>query len=295
MKDCLVSVIIPTYKGSDVIVRAVSSVLNQTYQRIEIIVVDDNAPDSEDRAKTEKQMSVYNQDVRVIYLKHDENKNGAAARNTGIKACHGEYIAFLDADDWFLPQKIEEQLVFMKCHKEYDACYCFAQRGNKKIKTVPYEGDATRELLMMKTNMFTPTLFFKHDAIYGIKGFDESYRRHQDYELLIRFFQAGYTIGCVQEVLIELGTSDNRNSLNPKKLLELKNKFLNDFSEVINTLNNREKGFKRRVYALHYGKVFLSYILNNDFLGALKLSTQYFWYSPYYYTLELRKRIAMHF
>lgn len=295
MNNILVSVIIPSYKNADVIDRAIQSVLNQSYKNIEVIVVDDNNPVSKERIETEQKMSIYSRDQRVVYLKHEKNKNGAAARNTGIKYSHGDYIAFLDADDWFLPQKIEKQLLFMENNACFDACYCFAQRGGKVIKAEPYEGDATKDLLMMRTKMFTPALFFRRDAIDKIKGFDESYRRHQDYELLLRFFQAGYTIGCVKEILLELGTSENRNSLDPQSLLELKKKYLNDFSDVIDSINNNEKRFKKRIYALHYGKVFLVYILNKKYSEAIKLSTKYFWFSPYYFTFELRHRIAMHF
>ena len=170
MKNLLVSVIIPSYKNADVIDRAIQSVLNQSYKNIEVIVIDDNNPASKERFETERKMSNYSSNQRVVYLKHDKNMNGAAARNTGIKCSHGDYIAFLDADDWFLPQKIEKQLDFMENNVRYDACYCFAQRGGKKIKAEPYEGDATKDLLMMRTKMFTPALFFRRNAILKIKG-----------------------------------------------------------------------------------------------------------------------------
>lgn len=295
MNTILVSVIIPSYKNADVIGRAIESVLNQSYGNIEIIVVDDNNPASKERLETERVMSNYSANQRVVYLKHGVNKNGAAARNTGIKYSHGEFIAFLDADDWFLPRKIEVQLDFMNCHQEFNACYCFAKSDGKTINTKPYEGNAAKELLMMRTKMFTPSLFFRRAALIRINGFDESYRRHQDYELLLRFFREGYSIGCVKEVLIELGTSENRNTLNPQNLLVLKKKFLKDFEADINSINEGEKGFKRKVYALHYGKVFLVYLLNKDIKNAMFLFIKYFWYSPIYFTLELRNRILMHF
>ena len=95
----LVSVIIPTYKRPDYLDRAIDSVLNQTYNNIEIIVVDDNNPNTEGRERTEKIMRRYENNPHVIYIKHEYNKNGSAARNTGFKASHGVYLAFLDDDD----------------------------------------------------------------------------------------------------------------------------------------------------------------------------------------------------
>ena len=94
MKMFTVSVIIPSYKNADVIERAIESVLNRSYENFEIIVVDDNNPASKERMETEHVMSNYSANQRVVYLKHDANKNGAAARNTGIKNSHGEFIAF---------------------------------------------------------------------------------------------------------------------------------------------------------------------------------------------------------
>ena len=84
------SVIITTYHNEKLLNRAVESVLHQTYERIELIVVDDNPPESNARKATEAVMEKYPQ---AVYLKHSENRNGAAARNTGIRAAKGEYIA----------------------------------------------------------------------------------------------------------------------------------------------------------------------------------------------------------
>ena len=108
----LVSVIIPTYKRLGMLGRAIDSVLNQTYNNIEIIIVDDNNEDSEYRKETERFMKKYDDNIEIKYVKHKQNKNGAAARNTGINNANGVYIAFLDDDDEFSPKKIELQIIF---------------------------------------------------------------------------------------------------------------------------------------------------------------------------------------
>ena len=102
MIEGLVSVIIPTFQRAKYIERAIDSVLNQTYKNFEIIVVDDNDQESEARKEMIKRMDKYSSDSRIIYIKHEKNKNGAAARNTGINVAKGEYITFLDDDDYFL-------------------------------------------------------------------------------------------------------------------------------------------------------------------------------------------------
>ena len=103
-KDILISIIVPTYNRANLIGRAIKSILNQTYQNFEIIVVDDGSQDN-----TEETVKIFG-DRRIIYLKHKTNKGAGTARNTGIKTAKSEYIAFLDSDDEWLPKKIEKQI-----------------------------------------------------------------------------------------------------------------------------------------------------------------------------------------
>ena len=102
-----VSVIIPTYNRAESLKRAIDSVLNQTYKNVEIIVVDDNNPNTTYREENEKSIKkYYGENEKVKYIKHPENKNGAAARNTGIRNATGKYITFLDDDDYFMNNRI---------------------------------------------------------------------------------------------------------------------------------------------------------------------------------------------
>lgn len=98
----LVSVIIPTYKRPQMLGRAIDSVLSQNYENLEVVVVDDNTDDDEFRLETIRFMAKYASDSRVKYIKHRINQNGSSARNSGILHAKGEYIAFLDDDDFFL-------------------------------------------------------------------------------------------------------------------------------------------------------------------------------------------------
>ena len=105
-KNPTVSIIIPTYNRAHLIGRAIQSVLNQTYQNFEIIVVDDGSTDNTEEMIKEFQKH----DKRIKYIRHEKNRGGAAARNTGIKVARGEYIAFQDSDDEWLPEKLEKQM-----------------------------------------------------------------------------------------------------------------------------------------------------------------------------------------
>ena len=105
-----VTIIIPTYKRSDKIERALKSAATQTYQNIEIIVVDDNANFPDERKQTAKIVKKF-QNTRLI--QNQTNLGGALSRNEGIKHASGSFIVFLDDDDEFLPEKVEKQLDFM--------------------------------------------------------------------------------------------------------------------------------------------------------------------------------------
>ena len=119
----MVSIIITTYKRAKYIIRAIDSVLDQTYQNIEIIVVDDNDPNTIYRQEMKEIMKRYKENPNVIYLQHEHNMNGAAARNTGLSVAKGEYIGFLDDDDYFLPQRIEKLVNVLEKYPEYNAAY----------------------------------------------------------------------------------------------------------------------------------------------------------------------------
>lgn len=274
--------------------RAIDSALDQDYQSIEVIVVDDNDPDSAYRRDTEVCMSHYDAEDRVIYLKHSENRNGAAARNTGIKQARGKYIAFLDDDDLYLPAKISEQIDYIKRHPEYDAVYCQAiKRGVVIAKNLP-EGDLAKQLLLMGTHMFTPSLMFRREALKTIGGFDESFRRHQDYELLLKFFRAGFKIGVVQKPLIEIGANLGENALSGADYEKTKERFLKTFADDINLLDSESHGFKNKVFARHYSSVFLTYLKARQYKSAIRIFKTYFCKSPSSFSSLIFKSAVFH-
>lgn len=290
----LVSIIIPTYKNRGNLMRAIDSALDQDYQSIEVIVVDDNDPDSTFRRDTEVCMSHYDAEDRVIYLKHSENRNGAAARNTGIKQARGKYIAFLDDDDCFMPGKIKAQVEFLDDHNEFEGVYCQAIKSGQIIKRNLKDGSLARDLLLMKTYMFTPSLMFRREALKTIGGFDESFRRHQDYELLLKFFRAGFKIGVVQKPLIEIGANLGENALSGADYEKTKERFLKTFADDINLLDSESHGFKNKVFARHYSSVFLTYLKARQYKSAIRIFKTYFCKSPSSFSSLIFKSAVFH-
>ena len=102
----MISVIIPTYGEPVFLKKAILSVLNQTYHDFELIIVDDNDPESNNRVLTKAIIEELS-DNRIIYLCHPKNLNGATARNTGLKGARGQYIPLLDSHDEYSPQRLE--------------------------------------------------------------------------------------------------------------------------------------------------------------------------------------------
>jgi glycosyltransferase involved in cell wall biosynthesis len=281
-----VSIIIPTYKRCEMLIRAIDSVLNQTYKNIEVIIVDDNNPISEFRKNTEKIMEVYENDNRVLYLKHDRNKNGAAARNTGVAHSSGDIISFLDDDDWFLKNKIELQLEYLLKNKNFKGVYCGTKIKGKII--IPrLEGDLTKQLLLMETSLYTPTLMFYKSVYIELNGFNESFRRHQDYEFLLRFFNK-YKIGVVKECLVFLGDNNGENELKGAELESMKKMFLKTFEFEINAYGNL---FKKRVLGKHNALIFLNHLKNKLFLKSLNVMIENLFTNPFYFTLNILEGI----
>lgn len=275
----MISVIIPTYNQRGFLTKAIDSVLAQTYQDVEIIVVDDNNPDTEARKSTEAVMAEYKDNSKVRYLRHEVNKNGSAARNTGFRASKGEYVAFLDDDDYWNPQKLEKQLAYLQMHPEYDAVYTYIIVNGAQNPNNCREGNIVVEYLTNKVSLQTSCLLFTRKAVESINGFDESFRRHQDYEFLIRYFFAGFKMGCLPEYLSYMN-SVGGNRMSGTQLNELKARFLQTFDNQLNYLEKQKKGTKKTIIVANYVKIFESHVARRNFRMAFDIFKKYFPMAP---------------
>ncbi len=221
-EDPKVSVIIPTYNRAHLVGRAIQSVLNQTFKDFELIVVDDGSTDNTDDIIKEFQKK----DDRITYLKHKKNKGGSAARNAGIKASRGEYIAFQDSDDEWLSKKLEKQMrVFNSASLEIGVVYTGFWRieNNRKIYipaswVVQKEGKIYKELL--KGNFVTTQSILVRKVCFDRVGyFDEDLPRLQDWELVIRLSKY-YDFKCIDESLLTSHFTPDSISANQDALIK---------------------------------------------------------------------------
>jgi glycosyltransferase involved in cell wall biosynthesis len=246
MNAPLVSVIIPTYKRAEQLRRAIDSVLNQTYKNIEIIVVDDNDPESQDRKKTKAIMEDYLNYKNIKYITHHKNLNGSAARNTGIKNASGKYIAFLDNDDEFLPDKIQLQVEKLESLGEpWGICYTKFIR-KKKNKVIDKgiedrEGNITHEILKGTFYISAGSnILIKKEIVDKIGGFNESLLRRQDLDFLVRASQYA-KVAHVNKVCLIIHKDDTSNRLREDKLKENTEQFLKNFDLYISGLPKEER------------------------------------------------------
>lgn len=239
----LVSVIIPTYKRPYFLRHCIDSVLKQSYKNIEIIIVDDNGRGTDFQKETESVLHPYIDSNQIVYVAHDVNRNGSAARNTGIKKSKGEYLIFLDDDDTLLPDMVSVQLKRLgELSSDYGAVYCnsiIKYRVNylKFVRVITtksqLEGNVCRDYLLGICRFNTSTILFKKTVIESLNGFDESFRRHQDYELMVRFFDR-YKIGCSFKPLVLYDvTKDSTLRVNSVSDFEIKKQFFNERGNIL--------------------------------------------------------------
>jgi len=243
----LVSVVIPTYKRSDTLLRAVNSVLAQSYKKIEVLVVDDNVPGDEYSKEVEKKIDQLSSE-KVQLVKQLQHVNGAKARNEGIKKAIGEYVAFLDDDDFWLPSKIERQVEVLKsCDKKVGAVSTrkiyFTTQGLSHISEKwVWQKSQCVDIMAKKLNVSTCTLLVRRSALDEAGYFDESLYRHQEVQLL-SFFSNKFQIVQLDEVLTVIDNSDTGNRPNLEKLIRFKKDYFNSIKPLIEQRSKREQRF----------------------------------------------------
>lgn len=218
-----VSVIIPTYNRAHVVARAIQSVLDQTYANFELLVVDDGSTDNT------KQVVEYAGDDRVRYICLEQNSGASHARNAGIQMAECEYIAFLDSDDEWMPQKLERQMEVMRQASDaVGLVYCRMSGVNPKgeVSFCPDLGIAKEKLegnlfpFLLKENVLSPqSVLARRKCLEKSGGFDESLTCIEDWELFLRIAQC-WEIAYVEETLVRVHASETSVSQNISGYLE---------------------------------------------------------------------------
>jgi glycosyltransferase involved in cell wall biosynthesis len=199
-----VSVIIPAYNVASYITEALDSALAQTFKDYEIIVINDGSPDT---AEFERVLEPYR--AHIVYLKQ-ENRGAAAARNTGLYVARGELVAFLDADDWWLPDFLQAQVEYMRHHQKCDLVYANALifgetplTGKTYMQTAPSKGEVTFEsLITARCNVITSGVVARRQLIMDVGMFDEELLRAHDFDLWLRMVKHGGHAAYQRKVLL---------------------------------------------------------------------------------------------
>jgi len=197
-----VSIIIPVYNGEKYISQALESVLMQTYSEFEVIIVDDGSTDA-----TKSSVASYN-DSRIAYF-YKENGGLSSARNYGIQLSVGEYIAFLDADDIWQPEKLQKQVDFLDSHPDFGIVGCDFQFMNDEGKLFGivrmrkfYPQDGVNLANLLKHSFLLPSsIMVRKNVIDDVGVFDPGFDGAEDIEFFLRVFKK-YPLGIVDDVLL---------------------------------------------------------------------------------------------
>jgi len=226
----LVSVIIPAYNAVRYIKETLESVFSQTYKHYQIIVVNDGSPDT---PELDELLLPYM--YRITYIKQ-ENRGLAGARNTGLRAATGNLVAFLDADDIWMPEYLAEQTKFLSEHPEYDLVYCNARffgdsvyDGMEYMKVCPSEGEATAVAIISRRCHVFVSATARREAMLAV-AFDESLRSCEDFDCWLRFTSAGYRIGYHRKILVRYRKHGASLSASPVWMAENNIRVLNKSS-----------------------------------------------------------------
>ena len=226
----LVSVIIPTYNRGRLILDSINSVLNQTYKNIELIVVDDCSTD--DTEKTVKSID----DSRIKYIKLEKNSGACVARNKGIEISRGEFIAFNDSDDLWLPEKINSQLDFLyENNAEISFCKmeCRTPANNfiHNFPNIEFDRKISYKDLLKYNSASTQTIFGKSECFRNVM-FDTRMPRLQDWDEVLRLSQK-YRIFYQNEILVNTFFQKDSISTHPEKAVLAMQKIFEKHKDAI--------------------------------------------------------------
>jgi glycosyltransferase involved in cell wall biosynthesis len=259
----LISIIIPAYNTAHLIGRSITSVLSQTYQYFDVIVVDDGSTDNLNEA-----LARFN-DNRIRSIRHEANRGGSAARNTGINAAKGEYIAFLDSDDEWLPEKLEKQIdVSQKSSNDVGMVYTgwrwMREKDGKIIqdKIPAHRGNLHQLLLSVDCIGSMSTPLIKTALLRFIGGFDENLPARQDWDLWLRLSKV-CKFDFVPEVLVYYHV--HPESISGKTLNKIRG------TEIVLEKYHDEFRSMPSALAAHYVVLTILYLIEGDVTKAREM------------------------
>ena len=269
-----VSIVVPTHHRPHFLSRTIDSLLGQTYLFTEIVIVDDNEPDSDARRQTEQVVAQYADRKNIIYIQNPHPLGGGPARNVGIRACTGDYVTFLDDDDIYLPEKIDTQLSFM-LEQDLDMSFTdvFLYGADEKLveyRRHTYVHDCSNAELMRQHVIHslcpTSSYMIKRSFLLQTDGFRDV-SMGQDYMLMYDMIEHNAKIGYLPvSYIIQYLHDGDRISVGKNKINGENNLFA--FKETkFNILNAKER---RYVRFRHYAVLCVAHLRSGNPLQALR-------------------------
>lgn len=226
-----VSVVIPTCNRADFLKAAIESVLKQTFQDFEIIVVDDASRD-----QTAEVMAGF-QDPRIHYIRHETNKGQGRTRNAGIEQASGEYVALLDDDDEWLPEKLEKQVSLLDSSADavglvYTGFYRVEGASKRVIsRFIPEDRGYVYDRLRVKNSIGTcSTVLLRRLCLERVGGFDETLTCGADYDMWVRISKDSF-FEYLDEPLVRYAVHSERISTNYNSLIKGKETLLKKYAQ----------------------------------------------------------------
>lgn len=294
----LVSIVIPTYGRSKTLQRALDSIKDQTYTNIEVIVVNDNTPTTEN-AKIVRDMIESYGSVKngIVLINNAQNVGGAEARNIGLRNSNGDYVAFLDDDDEILPNKIERQAKFLDENQEVSLVYCYSKTvfdDNENNDVIydknNYRGNCLKEFLLDGTIAATTQWLCRKESLNCIGGFDNVPSK-QDSTLILKLLEAGMNIDVVPEVLsiyhVQSSNSISTSEKSKQGLMMFREKCQKHYDILTKKeVHNVEYKFAEQLYLKNYND---KKKRNESFQEMKKNRWCYAYYRAVYYCLFFLK------
>lgn len=295
----MITVITPTYKRHQYLKNAIDSVLAQTYTDFEQIVVDDNPADSEERRLTEEVMKTIT-DPRVKYVQNEKNLGGAGSRNVAIEMAQGEYIAFLDDDDMYLPDRLEVQYKQM-VENGWDvsvmdgATYNYVTGEKVAERHQHLRNGMTKDELIRSHLLYhisgTNTFMYRAKFLQEIGGFVDV-PSCQEYMLMQKTLDKNPKFGYIPEIHI-------KNFMHPGEQISTGPKKLKGQYALYESKRQHfdllSKSEQRQVTCRHHGVLFFVHFKMHHYWKALAEAVKCFITSPVHawqWFMEYRKKIS---
>ena len=281
-----ISVVIPSYNQASFLPESIESVLKQTLKPHEIIVVDDGSNDN-----TKEVVAQY----PVTYL-HENNSGPSVARNYGIQRATGDWIALLDADDVWLPRKLEVQASRIK---DEGLCYCattrfFGDGHTEDAETFPWDG--AREALKRRNFIDPSSVLVRRDLVLSVGGFDPNMRAAEDWELWLKLLRVCKFVDVPERLLRYRVTSSSASS-DPEIHLNSMERIV--AAGTADLTPARRFVESRRMRSVRYSMIAIKYREKGDYRNSLRFAMRGLrqWPSPFYdrafkiVLLEIRRQI----